>query len=251
MKTKVLAAALLITGCTNTYADTFLGVYAGAQAWQMESSGGFSNTNALTNFNFDDETKGNIYVAFEHFVPLIPNIKVAHTDMGTAGDVTLKSNFTFGGQLFLAQSAVNADVQLTNTDIVFYYEILDNDLVSIDIGINAKSINGELLVKNNVDNSNVARQDFSGMVPTLYSRIGIGIPATGLALYAEGSFLSIDDHKLSDYQLGITYDVVDNLAVEVDIQLGYRAYTLELEDLDNIYSNLEFKGAFAGIEVHF
>jgi hypothetical protein len=34
-------------------------------------------------------------------------------------------------------------------------------------------------------------------------------------------------------------------------ELGYRTVTVQLEDLDDIYSNLDFKGVYAGLEVHF
>jgi hypothetical protein len=44
---------------------------------------------------------------------------------------------------------------------------------------------------------------------------------------------------------------MENLAVDVTFQVGYRAVELELDDLDDIYSNLEFKGVYAGLEVHF
>ena len=63
--------------------------------------------------------------------------------------------------------------------------------------------------------------------------------------------LSVDDHSLTDYQAALTYSLMENLALDVTFQLGYRAVELELEDLDGIYSNLEFKGVYAGLEVHF
>jgi outer membrane protein len=85
----------------------------------------------------------------------------------------------------------------------------------------------------------------------LYSRLALGVPFTGFGAYIEGSLLAIDDHTVSDYQAVITYSLMENLALDVTFQVGYRAVTLELEDLDDIYSDLEFKGAFAGLEVHF
>ena len=95
------------------------------------------------------------------------------------------------------------------------------------------------------------REEFSGPVPMVYSRLAVGIPLTGFGAFVEGSFLSIDDHTLTDYQAAITYSLMENLAIDVTFQVGYRAFTLELEDLDDIYSDLEFKGAYAGLEVHF
>ena len=47
----------------------------------METSGGFSNDGSNTEFNFEEQTNTNLYVAFEHPIPLIPNVKVQRTAM--------------------------------------------------------------------------------------------------------------------------------------------------------------------------
>lgn len=252
MKKTLLAVAL--TGAiisTPTFADTLLGVYAGAQAWNMETEGGFANNDSLASFSFEDETKTSYYVAFEHPVPFIPNVKVRQTDMDTSGVTTLSSTFTFGGQLFSNQSDLQTEIDVSNTDFIAYFEIFDNDLVSFDFGLNGKYVDGSLYVQDAGDNSINAREEFSGVVPMLYSRLEFGLPGTGFSVYAEGSYLAVDDHTLSDYEAAITYDFVENMAIDMTAQVGYRSMTLELEDLDDIYSNLEFSGVYAGIEVHF
>lgn len=252
MKKSLLALPL----CTSlfagtTQADTLLGVYASAQAWNMDAEGGFGNTDSLTNFDFDSENKTSLSLALEHPLPFIPNLKVRRTDMDTNGSSVLTQSFSFGGELFSSQSTVLTDVELTTTDFILYYELFDNDLVSFDLGLNGKYIDGELFVLNDTDATINARETFSGMVPMLYSRLAFGLAGTGFGVYAEGSFLSVDDHTLSDYEAAITYDLVDNIALDVTLQLGYRSVNLELDDLDNIYTDLEFSGVFAGVEVHF
>ena len=251
---KKLAITLSMIGvCAsfNSQADTLLGLYAGAQGWNMETAGGFSEDGQNTDFAFEDKTQTNIYAAFEHPIPLIPNIKVQRTEMNTQGDTNLTTNFTFGGQLFTMNSDATSDVELTSTDIILYYELFDNDLISFDIGLNAKYLDGTLVVTEKDNPDSTAMEEFSGAVPMLYSRLELGIPFTGFGAFAEGSYLSVDDHSLTDYQAAITYSLMENLALDVTFQVGYRTVTLELEDLDNIYSDLEFKGAFAGIEIHF
>jgi len=249
MKKATLSLGLLaLCASYSSQADTLLGLYAGAQAWNMETSGGFSNDGSNTEFNFEEQTNTNLYVAFEHPLALIPNVKVQRTDMSTQGDVTLDSNFSFGGELFPINVDAMTDIDITATDIILYYELFDNDLISFDIGLNAKYIDGELLV---TSDDTTAREEFSGPVPMVYSRLALGIPFTGLGAFVEGSFLSIDDHTFTDYQAAITYSLIENLAIDVTFQLGYRAVKIELEDLDDIYSDLEFKGVFAGLEVHF
>lgn len=232
-------------------ADTLLGLYVGAQGWNMDTEGGFANSASLTEFDFESETKASFYVALEHPVPLIPNLKVRRTPLDSGGDVVLTSTFTFNDQIFSLDTPLQTQVDMTNTDFILYYELFDNDLVSFDFGINGKYVDGSIFVQDAADATNFAEEEFSGVVPMLYSRLQVGLPLTGLGIYAEGSYLAIDDHTLSDYEVALTYEFIDNLAVDMTLQLGYRATMLELEDLDNIYSDLEFSGAFLGLEVHF
>jgi outer membrane protein len=256
MKKIILAGALASFAASPAMADTVLGVYAGAQAWGMETDGNFSDISTfsgdaqLQDFGFDDETQGAFYIAFEHFIPLVPNVKINRTNLDTAGNTTLTSSFSFGGELYTAQSTVLTEADMTMTDYILYYEIFDNDLVSFDVGINGKHVDGDFVVAEMSSNTTSA-ESFSGIVPMLYSRAEFGLPFSGLGIYAEGSFLSIDDNTVSDYQIAITYDLIESAALDFTLQAGYRDVSVELDDLDDLNSDLSFSGVFAGIELHF
>jgi len=253
---KTLTASAVVLSCAlatpATLADTLLGVYVGAQSWDMSSDGSFGNsTNTQANFNFDGKTQGSYYLSFEHFVPLVPNIKVKRNEFETNGNTTLTSTFQFNDVTYAVNSELATQADLTNTDIVLYYEIFDNDLISFDLGINAKRFDGMLDVVDRNDATRTAAEELSGWVPMLYGAVQVGLPMTGISFFADGSLLSIDDHTVYDYQAGLGYTIIDNVAIDVTVQLGYRATKVELEDLDNIYSNLDFDGAFLGVEAHF
>lgn len=251
MKKGLIAVGL---GCAlmsmSAQSDTIAGVYAGVQAWQTDTTGGFADSSSTANFNFDDETNTSFYVAVEHPLPFIPNIKVARTTLDNSGTTALDTSFTFDGELYTANSTVDTTIDLTATDFILYYELFDNDLVSFDLGINAKYIDGSLSVVDAASNTQ-GTGEFSGVVPMAYSRLQLGLPFTGLAAYAEGSYLSFDDHELSDYQVAVAYSFIESLAVDMTLQVGYRKVTVDIEDLDDIYANMEFDGVFAGLEVHF
>ncbi|WP_026376836.1 TIGR04219 family outer membrane beta-barrel protein [Aestuariibacter salexigens] len=233
------------------YADTVLGVYAGAQAWNMDTEGQFGTTSDTESFSFDTETKGTLYLALEHPVPLIPNIKISRTNMDSSGDTTLSKAFEFGDELFAVDADLSGEFDLTTTDFILYYELFDNDLVSFDFGINGKYVDGTLLVAETGGTGLQSDVEFSGVVPMLYSRAQFGLPFTGWGVYAEGSYLSIDDNTLSDYQVAIVYNMIESLAIDMTLQAGYRATNLELDDLDDVYTDIEFSGVFAGVELHF
>jgi outer membrane protein len=252
MKHSVLMLALagsLVT--TAAQADTLLGLYIGADGWRTSTDGSFANDEQLQSFNFNDKTQSSYYVALEHPVPLLPNIRLQHNQLESNGVTALNASFSFAGETFAVDTDIANQVDLTNTDYVLYYEILDNDLVSLDLGINAKHINGSVAVADLGAGGAVAVQDTSTFIPMFYSSAIVGLPLTGLELFANGSFVSYDGSRVYDMQAGVAYALLDNLAVDLRLKLGYRAVNLRLDDIDNLYADLDFKGAFAGIELHF
>lgn len=252
MKHSVLILALagsLVT--TAAQADTLLGLYIGADGWRTSTDGSFANDEQLQSFNFNDKTQSSYYVALEHPVPLLPNIRLQHNQLESNGVTALNASFSFAGETFAVDTDIANQVDLTNTDYVLYYEILDNDLVSLDLGINAKHINGSVAVADLGAGGAVAVQDTSTFIPMFYSSAIVGLPLTGLELFANGSFVSYDGSRVYDMQAGVAYALLDNLAVDLRLKLGYRAVNLRLDDIDNLYADLDFKGAFAGIELHF
>lgn len=258
MKKYCLAAALSMACLAPAaQADTLLGLYVGVDGWKADNEGSFSyKGNAPQDFNFDDETFVSYYAALEHPVPLVPNIKLRYTELELAGATELNSQFIFGDQSFEKGRNINTVSDLTHIDYTFYYEIFDNDLISIDLGINAKQFDGEISVEytpqNNVSDSKQSETvEFSGFVPLVYGRAEAGLPFTGLSVFFEGSFVAIDDSKVQDYQMGIAWEFIDNLAIDVAVKAGYRSMTLELDDVDDINTNIDASGPFAGIQVHF
>jgi len=41
------------------------------------------------------------------------------------------------------------------------------------------------------------------------------------------------------------------MVVDVNLTAGYKSVKLELDDLDDLYTDIEFDGVFAGVVVHF
>jgi len=255
MKKYCIAAALSMACLAPVaQADTVLGLYVGVDGWKADNDGSFSdNNNALQNFNFEDETFVSYYAALEHPVPLVPNLKLKYTELELNGSTVLEDTFSFNGTDYIVGTDVNSVTDLSHIDYILYYEIFDNDLISIDLGLNAKQFDGEITVSYDSDEvfTQTETVNFSGFVPLAYGRFEAGLPFSGLSVFAEGSFLAIDDSKVQDYQMGIAWEFIDNLAVDVAVKAGYRSMVLELDDVDDINTDIDASGPFAGIQVHF
>lgn len=256
MKKIALAVTLASILSTNAQADA-LGIYLGGHVWDNQASGVFGdNGGSQIDFNLADETQNSFYIAFEHPLPLIPNVRVSTTSLETKGGTTLATDFEFDDITFEEGTTVNADFNISYVDYTLYYELFDNDLVSFDFGLTGRDFDGDVTVsaQANTNNGPVTKSGSVGVtdiVPMLYVRTNVGLPLTGLNVYGQGNFLSIDGHTLYDYEVGVSYELVDNLAVDVNINAGYRAVKLELEDLNDLYTNIEFDGVFIGTTIHF
>ncbi len=244
-------AMLCLAPLANAKADTVLGVYAGAQGWNTSTSGGFSESSTgNAAFDLDSQTNTSLYVAFEHMVPLVPNIKVNYTTLDTDGVTELNSAFEFDGNVYTENTTLLTQVDMDSTDIILYYELFDNDLFSLDLGINGKYIDGTFFVED-VESGTTGDAAFKGVIPMAYSRVMFSFPYTGFSAYAEGSYMSLDDHKVRDIQAAVTYSFIESLALDMTLQLGYRDVSIDIEDLDDIYADLTYDGVFAGLEIHF
>lgn len=234
----------------NAQADTIAGIYASADYWQYDGKAEVAQTGKKTeNFEFDQQKQANFAISFEHPVPFLPNIRVRHTTL--KGDDTLKSTaFAFDNKVYVGD--VNLGLDFTSTDLILYYEILDN-VVSADVGIAAKQFDGDLTVKNVTPlvPANTSTIAFKETVPMVYLSAGATLPLTGLSVKAEAAGISYNDSSVSDIQAEVKYDFISNLAVDVGLKTGYRQLKIDLKDVEDTDALLDFKGPYVGLEFHF
>ena len=203
---------------------------------------------------------------------MLPNVRISSTTPDTTGKTNLTQEFSFDDEVFLIGNDVNASFNVSYVDYTLYYELFDNGLFSFDFGLTARDFNGAVTVTgdttgiydeycygsepvvcitttDSVTPSGKIKTD--EIVPMLYVATNISLPLRRLSVFAQGDFLLIDDHSLYDYQVGLSYGLVDNRMGNFNLTLGYRVVKIEFEDLDNLYTDLEFKGAFVGVIAHF
>lgn len=239
MKKLLLGAVVALLPLTGMTA-TILGFQAGGGSWKHDPSGSISTSSdgvgvsadLKGDLNLAEKTEGYTYFLVEHPVPLIPNLKYVNTNLTVSG-TNGSPSFTFDGVPY-SSGSINTSIDLSQTDIILYYEILDNDLVSLDIGLNGKSIDGRVVVDSNATN-------FSATIPMLYVAAEIGLPA-GFALAAEMSTISGGGNEITDMTTKVTYTTDFMLGIEAGIRS--QTYTI---DVDSVKANMEFKGLFTGI----
>ena len=246
---KLVLAALLLP--TVAGAD-ILGVTAGANYWNYDIGGtaryqtrdSANDIDVNKDLGYDDGNLGYYYIALEHPVPFLPNVRLSKTDIDEDANGILSKTVVYGGTTFLVNENLNSEVQLDQTDITLYYSPLDT-VVNVDLGLNAKYIDSKARITGAISGTQDA--DVSGWVPMAYAGVGIDLPLTGLAVSADGSYIKYESSSFYDYTLRVTYTSPWYVGADV----GYRKIKLDLDDFDDSFANVEFDGPYAGLYLHF
>ncbi len=231
---------------TTSFAD-MLGIYVGAGNWKPEFSGSAANgsTDSLeigSDVNIDDKNQSGMYIAFEHPIPIIPNIMVTTQDMASQGSGTFTG--TFGSQTF--SGGVDTEFDLSHRDYTLYYEILDN-WVNLDIGLTGRQFDGFVNVTETANPSNFANESLDGTLPMLYGKARFDLPFSGLSFSVIMNYISASGNTISDTSMVLGYESSFGLGIEG----GIRTFNLELDDEDDFKTDLEFDGAFVNLTYHF
>ena len=236
---KILSSLLLLASMYAGAASAdFLGLYVGGGSWNHDPSGDFSSTQTgSTNVDMQgdlglsDESESYLWVAFDHPIPLLPNIRLERTSLNHNGTASTQ---VFNGATVSGPSTVNLD----STDAILYYRLLDN-WVNFDLGLNLRKIDGEF----KVGDESVS---VSETVPMLYAAAQFDLPFTGFSVGADYSLVSYDGSSYDDLRLRALYEMG-----MVGFELGLRTTTIELDDVDDINADIEFDGIMMGVFLHF
>jgi outer membrane protein len=224
--------------------------YAGSYYWDQTVSGDVANKSAdlEDDLNLDAGGQSVVYLAFEHPIPVVPNVKIKQTSMDSDGTGTVSQNFVIDGSTVTANENVTTVLDLSHTDFTLYWS-LPLPIVTFDFGLTARQFDGEITV--NGDNTN-AVADFDFVVPMGYLKAGIDIPMTGVSIGADLNTISYGDTSITDFDANITYVLPLIPLLDVGISAGYRSFDLDLdeEDFGDLSTKVNVAGPYLGLSLH-
>jgi outer membrane protein len=196
----------------------FIGIHVGGGAWNGSFSGDIISDVSLDgDLNIQGDTGSYIYAAFEHPVPLIPNIKIARTTMEDSATGSLSSNFEFNGTNYVVNETV----------------------------MTARYFNGDVGLNGN-------REAIDVVLPMLYARAKIGLPFTGTYIGGEGNIVSYSGNELADLAVHVGWETENFIFPEFGVQLGYRRFSLDVSEEDaDVAIDARVDGVFVNLTAHF
>jgi outer membrane protein len=243
MKKLTLAASLALLSPIAA-ADTIFGIYAGAGQWQADYSGNAGDPSIdVKTLGLNESDNNFFYIALEHPVPVIPNIKLQKVDISSQQTAEINQTFVIDGTTFEADTTVTSDFDLSHIDMVLYYEVLDNWL-NLDLGLNVRKFDGFVTAENEFTNESVKLDE---ALPMLYVKAQFDLPFSGFSAGVEGSGVSYDGNRLIDYSAKVHY-MFDSV-LDLGVELGYRTMSLKIDE--DVTADVELKGPYASVLFHF
>ena len=223
-----LSAFMLTLGLSSFAQADFIGLKGDVSYWNIDGKANIDEK-YLSDQDIDSDGTVQASIAFEHPIPIIPNVKLKYTKLDTETESSID----------VAKTEINLD----HTDLILYYEILDN-VVKADVGVGATKLDGTV-------KQFAQSVDVDEYAPIIYAEAGAKLPFTGLSAKAEATYTNANDVKITDAQAELQYDFIQSIALDLGLKAGYRILNIELDDLDNRDMKFEFKGPYVGLNAHF
>lgn len=236
MRKITLALVLALSVCSSVASADALGFFIGGGMWDNEPSGTFGTIgddviDVKSDLGFSNQQDAYVWAAFEHFVPIIPNIRIEAASMGSDG---VASGLDFDGNTVTGPASVSLDT----TDAILYYRILDN-WINFDLGLNLRSLDGDFIIA-------TERVSISETIPMVYASAQFDLPLTGFSVGGDINIVNYDGNDYRDIRLRAMYEMGI-----IGFEAGYKTSTIVLDNVGGISTDLEFSGLMLGAFLHF
>ena len=251
--TSIVGGAILASSLSADFARVEMGV----GAWMQTPSGALSTTDTSGLLSLDgtytstetDSTEMYFWMLVKHPIPVVPNLRVEYVTLSDEGTTTGSVN-----GVDMTNSATTFD--MTQIDLIPYYNILDNTFwVTVDVGLDIKVLTTDVDVAGQeVAGAIVPGTEFSAsesaLLPLLYVRGRVQVPATNLGFESDVKYMSYDSATMYDVRIKADYTLDFIPIIQPAIEVGYRMQKFEVDDSDTA-SSLDYNGLYFGVMARF
>ncbi|MEA3384247.1 MAG: TIGR04219 family outer membrane beta-barrel protein [Campylobacterota bacterium] len=260
---KLLSSIVVLTTVltTSLSAGMIIDIDAGIGVWDAAPSGSIKygsgaadNLDLEKSLGLESSTNTYIYADLNHFVPLIPNVRVEKQELKIDGSNSLGS-ISFGNKNYT--SDVTTTLDLSQTDLIAYWgvpglNLLSAGILDFNFGVDLKQFSGGVTLKS--DNTEPTTADMDFVIPMGYLAASIKPPFIPGEISASYKTISYKSSSISDIMAKISINLPIPLPlIDFKADIGYKEQTLVIdEDLsDSLKADIKFSGMFFGISAKF
>ena len=240
-------SGLLMSASFFSCADV-LGVVVGAESWRADTKLSLIGTPASLKA---DATRAqqSFYFRFEHPLPLLPNIAVRQQQLSFNQGMTPSTSLSFAKQSFDASSTVQLGSSGRWREVVAYYELFDNPLFDIDLGLAWRQL--DLQLSATATNGAVFNQTVDRWRPALYGNVALALWGTDTKLFGQTTYSDVRGDLTREWRAGIAWRWLDLTPVQSSVLVGYRHVQLELDDIGASTAEFRQQGPYLALEFDF
>lgn len=217
-------------------------IEAEAQYWNPDASFSNSLNVSAQDMDFsvwrrDTESRlhvGGLSVSFQHFLPLLPNIRLETQDIDFTGSLS---------------GSIDSRLDLSHDTTTLFYAPLDNDITRLHFGLSVKRVKG-FLAQNPSDSAAIL-DELSVTIPMGYLFVETSLPFTGLSVQGRGHFFSFRDNEVQDIEASIRYRFLDHWLFEGYVSAGYRSINIKIDEGQALQADYDFRGPFIALNFRF
>lgn len=250
MKQIVCSATIVLLCLTNFVAQADeKALSAGFSFWSTNPDGRFGQAedNVL---ELDDSSglQSNYYFSYEHNYLYLPNFRLARTQTSNEATVAIDKTYALNNSLFRVASVLNASSRHTQVDALGYYEIFDNRTLELDLGLTIRQHAITAKAVNQNDSSEAATSKVSDTQILLYGAGRLNLPLLHAGAFVETNFLNTSNY---DLETGLVYTVYNSKLVKTNLKVGVKKQSIEFDNLEGLYTQLDWESVFVGMDFHF
>lgn len=241
----VLAISALLCLTVGTADAEFIGLNIDASHWGSNSNSSSYDSSSdsidlIDDLDAENPEQSSMTFILEHPITALPNIRYQGSQ--------LDSDANIQGNSFSAGNRVSSTFDISHDDIVLYYELLnDTNWADIDLGVDVKRLDGEV----SFAGANSSTIDVDETIPLLYLSARFDLPYDGLYVGADINAnivdLGISESSAQDSTILMGYESGTGLGIEG----GFKHFSLELDNVDESDTDLEYDGVFLNGYINF
>jgi len=189
--------------------------------------------------DLDAEVPGqsSMLLILEHPIVALPNLRYQGLSLEAQGSLQPGSRTGLSAE---TGDESTTSFELSQDDIVLYYQLPGNQL-DVNLGVDLKRFAGEI---SSIGPSSTTRVDVDETIPLLYLSARYDLSNSGFYFGANINAniidLGLSKSTAQDSTIMLGYDSGSGLGVEG----GYKSFSLNLDNVDSLDSNLEYDGLY-------
>lgn len=244
----VTRSAFTISACLGLTIGTahaeFVGLNIGSSQWAPASQNTQSYSDSdridlVDDLDLENPEQSSMVLILEHPIKTLPNFRIQGYELNSSDGASLPSDLRLNGEYLNTGNGSASTVNLSQDDVVLYYQ-LPGKRMSVDLGVDLKSFDGEILL----DGTDATRVTIDETIPLLYLSARYDLPNSGFYVGANINTnfidLGLSESSAQDSTIMLGYDSGNGLGVEG----GFKYFSLDLNDVDQPDAELEYDGIY-------